>query len=88
MRAVFLARLAQRPQLFPRITLLPGSISTTELSVSVGMAYLAGVILSIIALYWLLATSVAPARSIIVCDLTAQAAATRRASSRSRLARP
>lgn len=44
MRAVFLAKLAQRPQLFPHITLLPGSITTTELPSSVGLAYLVGVL--------------------------------------------
>ncbi len=44
MRAVFLAKLAQRPQLFPRITLLPDSITTAALPSSVGLAYLAGVL--------------------------------------------
>lgn len=43
MRAVFLAKLAQRPHLFPRVTLLP-DIAAAEPSVPVGLAYLAGVI--------------------------------------------
>ncbi len=44
MRTVFLAKLAQRPHLFPRITLMPGSTAPTDLIESVGLAYMAGVI--------------------------------------------
>lgn len=44
MRAVFLARLAQQPELFPRVTLLPASAAAFRLEAPVPLAYAIGVV--------------------------------------------